>query len=57
LKFNGTHQNLVYADDVKIFRGSIHTIKENAETLVWASREIGLEINADYNKYIVISRD
>jgi len=32
LKSNGTHQLLVYADDVSILGGSIHTIKENAES-------------------------
>jgi len=31
LKLNGTHQFLVYADDVKILGGSVHTVKENAE--------------------------
>jgi len=47
LKLNGTHQLLVYADDVYILGGSVHTIKENAEALIVASKEIGLEINAD----------
>ena len=47
LKLNGTHQLLVYADDVNILGGSVHTIKENAETLVVASKEIGLEVSAD----------
>jgi len=37
LKLNGTHQLLVYADDVHILGGSIHTIKKNAEALVVAS--------------------
>jgi len=37
--------------------GSVHTIKENAETLVVASKEIGVEINVDKIKYIVLSRD
>jgi hypothetical protein len=33
--------------------GSVHTVKENAEALVVASKEIGLEINADKTKYYV----
>ena len=45
LKLNGTHQLLAYADDVNILGGSIHILKENAETLVTATREIGLEVN------------
>ena len=47
LKLNDTHQLLVYADDVNILGGSVHTMKENAETLVVASKQIGLEVNAD----------
>jgi len=35
--------------------GRIHTLKENAEALVAATREIGLEVNADKNKYMVMS--
>jgi len=50
LKVNGTHQLLVYAADVNILGGSIHTIKENAEALVVASMEIGLEVKADKTK-------
>ena len=40
LKLNGTHQLLVYADDVNIFGGSVHTIKENAEALIVDNKEI-----------------
>jgi len=57
LKLNGTHQLLAYADDVNILGGSIHTLKENAETLVSATAEIGLEISADKTKYMAMSRD
>jgi len=57
LKLNGTHQLLAYADDVNKLGGSIHTLKENAEALVAATREIGLEVNADKTKYMVMSRD
>jgi len=57
LKINGTHQLLAYADDVKILGGSIHTLKENAEALVAASREIGLEVRAGKTKYMVMSRE
>jgi hypothetical protein len=57
LKLNGTHQLLVYADDVDILGGSIHSIKKNAEGLVVASKETGLEVNAEKTKYMVMSRN
>jgi len=56
-KLNGTHQLLAYADDVNILGGSVHTVKENVETLVVASKETGLEVNADKTKYMVMSLD
>ena len=51
------HQLLAYADDVKILEGSVHTVKKNAETLVAATKEIGLEVNADKIKYMITPRD
>jgi len=57
LLLNGTHQLLAYADDVNILGGSVHTVKENAEALVVATKEIGLEVNSDKMKYMVMSRD
>jgi len=55
LTLNDTHQLLVISDDVNILDGRVHTIKENAENLVVASKEIGLEQNANETKYMVIS--
>ena len=52
-----THQLPVYADDVNIFGGSVHIIKENAEALEAASKETGLEVNADKTMYMTMSRD
>ena len=54
---NNTYQLLAYADDVNILGGNAHTVKENAETLVVATKEIGLEVNADKTKYMIMSRD
>jgi hypothetical protein len=50
LKLNGTHQLLVYADDVNILGGSVHSIKKNIKDLVVASKEISLEVNAEKTK-------
>ena len=55
LQLNGTQQLLVYADDVNIFGGSVHTVKENAESSVVAGEEISLGMNADKTKYMVMS--
>jgi hypothetical protein len=41
---------VAYADDVNILGGSVHTIKENAEALVAAARETGLEVSSDKTK-------
>ena len=57
MKLNGTHQLLVYADDVNILGGGIHTLKENATVLVFASKETGREVNADKTEYVLMSRD
>jgi hypothetical protein len=54
LKLNGTHQLLAYADDVNILEGSVHTIRENAEALVVATKEIGLEVNADKSTWLCL---
>ena len=57
MKLNDTHQLLAYADDINILEGSIHTVKENAEAPVVATKEIGLAVNADKTKYMVMSRE
>ena len=57
LKLNGTHHLLAYADDVNILRGSVHTVQKNAEALVVVTEEIGLEVNADKTKHMIMSRD
>ena len=37
--------------------GSIRAVKKTAGALVVAAKEIGLEVNADKTKYMVMSRD
>jgi len=47
LNLNGTHQLLDYADDVNTLGRNAHTVKKNTEALVVASKETGLQVNAD----------
>jgi hypothetical protein len=55
LKLNGTHQLLAYTDDVNLLGDNIDTIKTNTETLIDASKEVGLEINVEKPKYMLLS--
>ena len=50
MELSGTHQLLVYADDVNILGGSIHSMKKNAVALIAASKETGLDLNANKTK-------
>jgi hypothetical protein len=47
LKSNGTYQLLAYADDVSLLGDNIDTIKKDTETLIDASKEVGLDINIE----------
>jgi hypothetical protein len=56
LEFNGTHQLLVYADEVILLGENINIIKKNAEAVLDASKEIGLEVKSEKTKYLFMSR-
>jgi hypothetical protein len=57
LKLNGTHQLLFYADDVNILGESIHTVQKKTEILVVAIKDIGLEVNANETKCMIMFQD
>jgi sorting nexin-29 len=56
LKLNRTHQLLAYADDVNLLGDNIDTMKKNIKALIDASKEVGLEINVEKTKYMLLSR-
>jgi hypothetical protein len=43
---------LVYADDVNLLGDNIYTIEKNTVALIGASKEVGLEVNAEKTKYV-----
>jgi hypothetical protein len=46
----GTHQLLVYADDVNLLDDNIDTVMKNTQTLIDAGKEVGLEVNTEKTK-------
>jgi hypothetical protein len=54
---NGTRQLLAYTDDVNLLGNNIDTIKKNTKTLMDASKEVGLEINVEKAKYMLLPRN
>jgi hypothetical protein len=55
LKLNGTHQPLVYADDVNLLGDNKDIIKKNTGTLTDTSKEAGLEVNTEKTKYTLLA--
>jgi hypothetical protein len=53
---NGTHLLLVYADHVNLLCKNKYTIKKSRESLLETSREVGLNVNTQKNKYVAKSR-
>jgi hypothetical protein len=52
----GHHQLLVYADDVHILGDTRRYHKGKHTPLIDASKEIGLEVNIEETKYMLLSR-
>jgi hypothetical protein len=55
LKLNGAHQLLAYADNMNLLGDNIDTIEKNTEALADTSKNIGLEINVEKTKYMLLS--
>jgi hypothetical protein len=56
LKLYGIHQLLVCADDANLLGDNTDTTKKNTETLNDAIKGVGLEVNAEKTKYMLLSR-
>jgi hypothetical protein len=56
LELSGTHQLLVYVDDVNLLAEILDIIQKNTQTLIDASKEVGLQVNAEKTKYTLLSR-
>jgi hypothetical protein len=54
LKLNGTHLLLICADNVNLLGDNIHTIKKNTEALIGASKEVGLKVNTEKTKCVLL---
>jgi retron-type reverse transcriptase len=56
MKLNGTHQLLVYADDVNLLGNNIYSAKKSIQTIIDDFKEAGLEVNEEKPKYMLLYR-
>jgi hypothetical protein len=56
LILNGTHQLLAYADEVNIVGENIDTTQNITKALTDAGKEVGLEVNPEKIKHMLVSR-
>jgi hypothetical protein len=56
LKLNGTHELMVYVDDMNLLGDNLGSMKKNTENLIGASKEVGLEVDTEKTKYMLLSR-
>jgi hypothetical protein len=54
LTLNGTHQLLAYDDDVNLLGDNVDTIKKCKETLIDVMKKVGVEINEEKTKYMLL---
>jgi hypothetical protein len=52
-RFKKARRGCDYSDDVNTLGGNIRTIKRNTEVSLGASKQIGLEANAEKTKYYI----
>jgi uncharacterized protein (UPF0335 family) len=52
MELNGTHQLMIFIDDVNLLGKNINTIKKNTKTVFNNSKVAGLEINTEKTKYM-----
>jgi hypothetical protein len=52
---NGTHQLLAYVNYLNLLGNNIDAVKNNTGTLIDANKEVGIEINAEKTKCMLLS--
>jgi hypothetical protein len=54
LNLNGTHQVMVYADELNLLGDNSDTAKKNKESLTRVSKKVDLEVNTEQTKFMLL---
>jgi hypothetical protein len=55
--FNRVTQCIAYADDIVLLGRSVNHLRETLEELKQGAKKVGLEINEDKTKYMIVTRN